>query len=308
MEMPRVIRAGRGAAAGRTSALAVAAELDAAGVRPRKSRGQNFLVQPAIADRIVAAAALGRGDEVFEIGPGLGILSDKILRAGVRRLWLVELDARLASRLESAFTGHPAVRVVCQDFLDVDLLELVERPPVKVIGNLPFNAAAAILRRLDEMRGPIGRMVLMFQREVAERIRARPGEPAYSALSVFTALYWETREHFRVAAGNFRPTPRVDAEVIVFTPHQRPPFASAEEAALLGTIRAAFSAPRKTIRKALAGALGAAPETVAAALAHAAIDPAARPATLSVTAFMRLAGALERVGAIAVAPAEPRDA
>jgi 16S rRNA (adenine1518-N6/adenine1519-N6)-dimethyltransferase len=163
-------------------------------------------------------------------------------------------------------------------------------------------------RRLDEMRGPIGRMVLMFQREVAERIRARAGEPAYSALSVFTALYWETREHFRVAAGNFRPTPRVDAEVIVFTPHQWPPFAPAEEAALLGTIRAAFSAPRKTIRNALAGALGAAPEAVAAALAHAAIDPAARPATLSVTDFMRLAGALERVGAIAVAPAEPRDA
>jgi 16S rRNA (adenine1518-N6/adenine1519-N6)-dimethyltransferase len=308
MEMPRVIRAGRAAAAGRTSPLAVAAELDAAGVRPRKSRGQNFLVQPAIADRIVAAAELAPGDEVVEIGPGLGILSDKILRAGVRRLWLVELDVRLASRLESAFMGHPAVRVVCHDFLDVDLLKLVEQPPVKVIGNLPFNAAAAILRRLDEMRGPTGRMVLMFQREVAERIRARAGEPAYSALSVFTALYWETREHFRVAAGNFRPTPRVDAEVIVFTPHQRSPFAAAEEAALLSTIRAAFSAPRKTIRNALAGALGAAPAAVAAALVHAAIDPAARPATLSVTDFMRLAAALERAGAIAAAPAEPRDA
>ena len=187
----------------RTSPFAVAAELEAAGVRPRKSRGQNFLVQPAIADRIVAAAAIAPGDEVVEIGPGLGILSDKILRAGVRRLWLVELDPRLAERLESAFAGHPAVRVVCRDFLEVELAELVERPPVKVIGNLPFNAAAAILRRLDEMRGAIGRMVLMFQREVAERIRARAGERAYSALSVFTALYWETREHFRVCCRQF---------------------------------------------------------------------------------------------------------
>jgi 16S rRNA (adenine1518-N6/adenine1519-N6)-dimethyltransferase len=308
MEMSRVIRAGRAAAAGRTSPLAVAAELDAAGVRPRKSRGQNFLVQPAIADRIVAAAALAPGDEVVEIGPGLGVLSDKILRADVRRLWLVELDVRLARRLESAFMGHPAVRVVCRDFLDVDLGKLVERPPVKVIGNLPFNAAAAILRRLDEMRGPIGRMVLMFQREVAERIRARAGEPAYSALSAFTALYWETPEHFRVAAGNFRPAPRVDAEVIVFTPHQREPFAPADETALLATIRAAFSAPRKTIRNALAGALGVAPEAVASALARAGVDPAVRPATLSVTDFMRLAGALERAGAIAAAPAEPRNA
>ena len=174
-------------------------------MRPRKSRGQNFLIQPAIADRIVAAAAIEPGDEVVEIGPGLGILSDKILRAGVRRLWLVELDARLAERLQSAFAGHPAVRVVCRDFLEVELAAMVERPPVKVIGNLPFNAAGAILRRLDEMRGAIGRMVLMFQREVAERIRAHAGERAYSALSVFTALYWETRDHFRVAAGNFRP-------------------------------------------------------------------------------------------------------
>jgi 16S rRNA (adenine1518-N6/adenine1519-N6)-dimethyltransferase len=307
-----VIHAWRGAAGRvktiRTSSFAVAAELEAAGVRPRKSRGQNFLIQPAIADRIVAAAAIVPGDEVVEIGPGLGILSDRILRAGVRRLWLVELDERLAERLQSAFAGHPAVRVVCRDFLEVELAELAERPPVKVIGNLPFNAAAAILRRLDEMRGAIGRMVLMFQREVAERIRARAGERAYSALSVFTALYWETREHFSVAAGNFRPAPRVDAEVIVFTPHARAPFAPADEAALLGAIRAGFSAPRKTIRNALVGALDAAPEAIADALARAAIDHAARPATLSVADFVRLAEALELAGAISPATAEPRDA
>jgi 16S rRNA (adenine1518-N6/adenine1519-N6)-dimethyltransferase len=303
------VKAGR-ARIVRSAPAAVAAELEAAGVRPRKSRGQNFLIQPGIADRIVAAAAIAPGDEVVEVGPGLGILSDRILRAGVRRLWLVELDARLAERLESAFAGHPVVRVVCRDFLEVELAQLVERPPVKVIGNLPFNAAAAILRRLDEMRGAIGRMVLMFQREVAERIRAHAGERTYSALSVFTALYWETREHFRVAAGNFRPAPRVDAEVIVFTPHARAPFAPAGEAALLGAIRAAFSAPRKTIRNALAGALEAAPETIADALAGAAIDPTARPATLSIADFVRLAEALARAGAIAPAhPAtEARDA
>ena len=292
MGTPRSIRAGGAGAAGRRSPLGVAAELAAAGVRPRKSRGQNFLVQPAIADRIVAAAAIAPGDEVVEIGPGLGILSDRIVRAGVRRLWLVELDTRLAERLGTAFAGHPAVRVVCRDFLDVDLPRLVERPPVKVIGNLPFNAASAILRRLDEMRGAIGRMVLMFQREVAERIRARAGERAYSALSVFTALYWETREHFRVAAGNFSPAPRVDAEVIVFTPHARAPFPPAGEAALLGAIRAAFSAPRKTIRNALSGSLGLDAAQIESALRTASIDSSARAATLSVPDFVRLAAAL----------------
>jgi 16S rRNA (adenine1518-N6/adenine1519-N6)-dimethyltransferase len=288
--------------------MAVGAELEAAGVRPRKSRGQNFLIQPAIADRIVAAAEIARADEVVEIGPGLGILSDRILRAGARRLWLVELDAGLAERLRNAFAGHPAVRVLCRDFLEVELAEMAERPPVKVIGNLPFNAAAAILRRLDEMRGAIERMVLMFQREVAERIRAHAGERAYSALSVFTALYWETRGHFRVAAGNFRPVPRVDAEVIVFAPPACAPFAPAAEAALLGVIRAAFSAPRKTIRNALAGALAAAPEAISGALERAGIDPGARPATLAVADFVRLAAALERAGAIACPPAVSRDA
>jgi 16S rRNA (adenine1518-N6/adenine1519-N6)-dimethyltransferase len=294
---PRAKRAGR-ADGVRTSPLAVAAELEAVGVRPRRSRGQNFLIQPGVADRIVAAAAVAPGDEVVEIGPGLGVLSDRILRAAPRRLWLVEVDARLAERLGSAFAEHPAARVVCRDFLDLELARMVERPPVKVIGNLPFNAAAAILRRLDEMRGAIGRMVLMFQREVAERIRARAGERAYSALSVFTALYWETGEHFRVAAGNFRPAPRVDAEVVVFTPHRHAPFAPAGEAALLGTIRAAFSAPRKTIRNALAGALGTSPTIILDALADTAIDPATRPAMLSVADFVRLAEALARAGAI----------
>jgi 16S rRNA (adenine1518-N6/adenine1519-N6)-dimethyltransferase len=291
--MPRHARRER-----RVAPLGVCAELAAAEVRPRKSRGQNFLVQPAIADQIVVAAGLAPDDEVVEIGPGLGILSDRIVRAGVRRLWLVELDPRLARRLEDAFAGHPAVRVVCRDFLEVDLAALAERPPVKVIGNLPFNAAAAILRRLDAMHGVIARMVLMFQREVAERIRARPGQRAYSALSVFTALYWESGAHFRVAAGNFRPKPKVDAEVVVFTPRAHPPFAARHEGAVLDAIRAAFSAPRKTIRNALAAALEASTETIAVALQQAAIDPGTRPATLAVTDFVRLAGALEALGAL----------
>jgi 16S rRNA (adenine1518-N6/adenine1519-N6)-dimethyltransferase len=282
--------------------LATAAELSAAGVRPRKARGQNFLVQPGIAERIVAAAHLGTDDEVVEIGPGLGILSDKIALAGVRRLWLIELDQRLAARLENAFHGHPLVRVVCSDFLEVDLGALVERPPVKVLGNLPFNAAAAMLRRLDEQRGVIAQMVLMFQREVAERIRARPGERAYSALSAYTALYWSVIEHFRVAAGNFHPMPRVDAEVVVFYPLSEPPFPAGKEEAVLRVIRAAFSAPRKMMRNALAGALDVPLEVISRAIALAALDPAARAAALGVADFVRLAAALEESGASVKTP------
>jgi 16S rRNA (adenine1518-N6/adenine1519-N6)-dimethyltransferase len=290
--MPRAIEAMRAGNSVRRSSFHVAGELAAAGVRPRKSRGQNFLVQHAIADRIVAAAGIAPGDEVVEIGPGLGVLSDRILRAEPRRLWLVELDSRLASRLESAFSSHPAVRVVCAEFLEIELSQFAERPPVKIIGNLPFNAASAILRRLDESRAEIANMVLMFQREVGERIRANPGDRAYSALSVFTALYWKIREHFRVAAGNFRPMPRVDAEVIVFAQGEEPIFDPEREAALLGMIRAAFSAPRKTVRNAIAGALHISPQNVADALERARIDPAARPGTLAISDFVRLAEVL----------------
>lgn len=308
-------RAARTAIAGRArrgrsvAPLGVTAELAESGVRPRKSRGQNFLIQPGIADQIVGAAALGAEDEVIEIGPGLGVLSDRIVRTGVRRLWMVELDPDLARRLEHAFAGHPAARVVCGDFLEADLTAIVERPPIKVIGNLPFNAAAAILRRLDAAHDVIARMVLMFQREVAERIRARPGESAYSALSAYTALYWEIGDHFRVAAGNFRPKPRVDAEVLVFAPRALRPCSAGQEAAVISTIRAAFSSPRKTLRNALASALHASPVMIVAALERAAIDPGARPATLALDDFVRLAGALEGAGLLINAePAERRHA
>ncbi|MGH7906248.1 MAG: 16S rRNA (adenine(1518)-N(6)/adenine(1519)-N(6))-dimethyltransferase RsmA [Candidatus Binataceae bacterium] len=257
-------------------------------VRPSKGRGQNFLVQPAIADRIVAAAEPGIDDEVVEIGPGLGILSERILSAGVRRFTMIELDRRLAAGLESRFAENSRVRIVNQDFLKLDLAALVAHAPVKVIGNLPFNAASAVLHRLCGQASLISRMALMFQREVGERIRACPGDSARSALSVFTALYWEVAGHFRVLAGSFHPRPNVDAEVIVMRP--RPAiFAPAEERIVLETIRAAFSAPRKAIRNSLAGALGIGTDLAAAALCDAQIDSSARAAALLENDFVRLA-------------------
>src|SRR5208283_804132 len=193
-----------------------------AGVRPAKSRGQNFLTSAAVADRIVAAAELSKTDPVVEIGPGLGILTEKIAARPLRSLTLVELDPRLAARLQERFAdrGGANVRVINADFLALDFAALVagSPPPVKLIGNLPFNVAAAILRRLSDNARMISRMVLMFQREVGARIRAIPGDEAYGALSVFNALYWKIDLHFNVAAGSFHPRPKIDAEVLAFTP------------------------------------------------------------------------------------------
>jgi 16S rRNA (adenine1518-N6/adenine1519-N6)-dimethyltransferase len=260
---------------------------DLAGFRPHKSKGQNFLTQPRIADRIAAAARLESCDDVVEIGPGLGILSEAIFRHGVHSLTMIELDKRLATVLQDRTRDRRGVNIINADFLD--LRGLPGDGPLKVVANLPFNVASAILERLCADHARITLMVLMFQREVAERIRARPGDSDYGALSVYTALYWNVTDHFRVAAGNFNPQPKVDAEVLVFTPRRLPLFDSADEQKILRTIRAAFTQPRKTLRNSLASGLGIVPGIAQVMLERAAIDPVARAATLHLDDFLRLA-------------------
>jgi 16S rRNA (adenine1518-N6/adenine1519-N6)-dimethyltransferase len=256
-----------------------------AGVRPAKSRGQNFLTSASVAARIVAAAELCDTDAVVEIGPGLGILTEKIAARPLLSLTLIELDARLAVRLQERFRN---VRVVNADFLDTNFTALAGGSSAKVIGNLPFNVAAAILRRLCDNSRMISKMVLMFQREVAARIRAVSGDDAYGALSVYTALYWNIDLHFTVEAGSFHPRPKVDAEVLRFIPRATPSFATVDERDVLDTVRASFSAPRKTIRNALSHSLGIESVQATRALERAAIDPGTRAEKLGVPDFLRL--------------------
>lgn len=302
----------RSVSSARKRAQAPAAVLLAAGVRPSKAKGQNFLVQETVAERIVEAADLHPEDEVVEIGPGLGILSDRLARRPARHLCLVEMDDRLASRLKERFSDDPRVEVVTADFLKTRLPALTSKPPVKprvkIIGNLPFSSASAILRSLCDYHPRIARMVLMFQREVADRIRAAPGTDGYAALSVFTALYWEVAGHFRVAAGSFHPRPKVDAEVVVLRPRRTTACRTDEERTVLDVIRASFAAPRKTIRNNLQKGLHLDAAPVADALARAGIEPSARAETLSVEDFVRLAREIRKPGASAPSGTGARDA
>jgi len=256
-------------------------------LKPSKARGQNFLIQPSLARRIVEAAELNVDDEVVEIGAGLGALTDWLVPSPARRVVAVEVDSRLASFLRERFSATNKVEVICADFLALDLFELAGRRPIKVVGNLPFCAATAILLRLGRWRTLISRMVLMFQREVAERIRAKPGESAYGALSVISAINFSVVDHFRVSSGNFYPRPKVDAEVLVMTPKQHTGTTIGE--GLEKLVRASFSCPRKKLRNALSLALKVPSERIEYWLKEGGIDPAARPSDLTLDDFIRLA-------------------
>ncbi|HJU10486.1 MAG TPA: 16S rRNA (adenine(1518)-N(6)/adenine(1519)-N(6))-dimethyltransferase RsmA [Candidatus Binataceae bacterium] len=265
-----------------------ATALKLARVRPSRARGQNFLVQASVAAQIVDAAEVSANDTVVEIGPGLGILTERIVDAGPGRLILVEIDTRLASILSARFDSDSRVEILHRDFLAVTRSELGgER--LKIIANLPFSTAAAILQHLCNYRDSITRMVLMFQREVAERIRAVPGSRNYSALSVFSSLYWSVIAHFRVAGGSFHPRPKVDAGVLIMEPRVPLDFDGAEEAAVLATVRAAFAAPRKTIRNSLAAGLRLNTLQIEAALESANIDSSTRPGMLDRSQLIALA-------------------
>jgi 16S rRNA (adenine1518-N6/adenine1519-N6)-dimethyltransferase len=247
--------------------------------------GQSFLVAPAVARRIVDVADV-RGRTVVEIGPGLGALSDE-LAATASELVLVEIDRRLADRLRERYFGVPHVRVVHADALAVDFAALLDgRDGAVAIGNLPYSVGTRILLRLFEAPRPFARLVLMLQREVAERIVASPGSKPYGTLSVWTALHGNARIAFRVSSGAFVPRPKVDSAVVTIALWSEPPVAIADPRRFRDVVRGAFGQRRKTLRGAL-GRVAAASQIEAAG-----IDPGRRGETLSLEEFAAIANRL----------------
>jgi 16S rRNA (adenine1518-N6/adenine1519-N6)-dimethyltransferase len=272
------------------------------GHRPRHALSQNFLADVNVLERILAEAAPEPGRRVLEIGPGLGILTGGLLAAGCR-VTAVELDRVLARRLRAVFAGEidragadPAapggLRLVEGDILDQDLATLVE-PPFDVIANLPYHITSPILHRLlGEAPRPEG-LVLMVQREVAERIAAAPGRMSY--LSVFVQYHASARIAFLVPAASFEPEPAVDSAVIVLDtrPLERPErLDPAAEDHLWRLVQAAFRERRKMLHNVLSRQLPIDSAGVARALEAAGIDPDRRPQTVTVEEWLRLRDAI----------------
>jgi 16S rRNA (adenine1518-N6/adenine1519-N6)-dimethyltransferase len=221
---------------------------------------------------------------VVEIGPGRGALTALLLeRAG--DVWAIEVDSTLAGQLRERFGDRPRFHLVLQDALRVDYQALPA--PFTVVANLPYAVASPLLVRLLEARRSIPLMVLMFQREVAERLVAKPGGRQYGFLSIVAQLYADVRLAFTVSPGSFRPPPKVDSAVVIVTPRPEPLIPIDDEAAFLRLVRHGFAHRRKTVRNSLSHVLPDA--RCDALLDDAGIDPKRRPETLSLEEWGRLA-------------------
>ena len=260
------------------------------GLRAKRSLGQNFLLDLNLTRRIARAAGPLEGVDVVEIGPGPGGLTRALLAENARRITAIERDERaLAALAEIADRYAERLDVVAGDALEVDPLAHLDRTPVRIVGNLPYNIATALLVRwltLEPWPPWYDRLVLMFQREVAERIVAAPGSKSYGRLSVLTGWRTAARILFDVAATAFVPPPKVTSALVELIPRPRP--LACDARALQRVTEAAFGQRRKMLRQSLKS-LGVEPSAL---LAVAAIDPTARAEDIPIEGYVALGRAL----------------
>lgn len=267
-------------------------------VRAKRSLGQNFLMDPMIQRRIVAALDAGPADEVLEIGPGTGALT-RHLAGGVRHLIAVELDDRLVDMLRAEYATVPGVEVLHADALELDLADLTrDLDALKVIGNIPYNITTPLIFWLLDRPVRPRCIVLMIQKEVADRICAPPGTKTYGALSVGVQTVAAVERLFTVGRGAFRPAPDVDSAVIRITPFRPPPLRRAEELDLRALTRAAFAWRRKQLQKILRSApdYGLAPAVATRVEEETGIGLQQRPEALRPDEFIRLSRRLRVEG------------
>jgi len=257
------------------------------GLRPDKSLGQNFLVDPVALERVVAAAQIQPLEAVLEVGPGLGSLT-RLLAANARRVVAVELDAGLLPPLAHVLAPFPNVQVVQGDILTLDSAELMagERA-YRVVANIPYYITSALIRHLLESRTPPKSLTLTVQREVAERISATPGDLSLLALSV--QVYGAPVIAARIPAGAFYPVPKVDSAVVRVDLYEEPVISAPLLDLFFRLAKAGFSQKRKTLRNSLAGGMHWNTQETGELLQSTGIDPMRRAETLTLEEWGKLA-------------------
>lgn len=250
----------------------------------RKKLGQCFLVDGSVADRIVRRSGIRKGERALEVGPGRGILTRRLLRAGAI-VHAVELDEKLYERLKQEMEGEDNLLVDRANALKFDYSSI--GTPYKIISNLPYSVSVPLIKKFLENADRISSMTLMVQAEVGKRLTASPGDSSYGSLSLYVAYHCDVEYLFTVPPGAFRPRPKVDSAVIQMIPFEEPPVSVPDKERFFDFIGAAFVHRRKTIRNNLRKFWDNV-DILEKAFADAYISPDLRPQDISLQEFARL--------------------
>ena len=265
----------------------------------KKSLGQNFLIDPNILRNIVSHANLTENSGAIEVGPGIGALTEHLARAA-KKVVSFEIDQRLLPVLEDTLSPYDNVKIVHSDILKADVPAVIaeEMPGIEdimVVANLPYYVTTPILMKLLNDRLPIRGFVVMMQKEVADRITAKPGTKAYGSLSIAIQYYCTAEVAMVVPKTVFMPQPNVDSAVIRLIRHEKPPVEVIDEDFLFEVSRASFAQRRKTILNNLQNSLPNGKQKkdeIIRALEQVGVEPTRRGETLSIEEFGRLSDAL----------------
>ncbi len=263
-----------------------------------KSLGQNFLIDTNVIDRILEGARVQEGDYVIEVGPGIGTLTKEMGRTA-EKVVAIEIDKTLIPILEETLADFPNIEVINQDILKVDVQELVKEKlnggPVKLIANLPYYITTPIVMKFLEEDIPVTDIVVMVQKEVADRMNAQPNSKDYGALSVAVQYYCDTEIVAKAPRHMFMPQPNVDSTVIGLHVREEKKYNVDNEDIFFKTVKASFGQRRKTLLNSLGGLGFLSKDQIKVALQEANIDEKRRGETLSIEEFASLSNAVNRI-------------
>ena len=263
-----------------------------------KSLGQNFLIDTNVIDRILEGARVQEGDYVIEVGPGIGTLTKEMGRTA-EKVVAIEIDKTLIPILEETLADFPNIEVINQDILKVDVQELVKEKlnggPVKLIANLPYYITTPIVMKFLEEDIPVTDIVVLVQKEVADRMNAQPNSKDYGALSVAVQYYCDTEIVAKAPRHMFMPQPNVDSTVIGLHVREEKKYNVDNEDIFFKTVKASFGQRRKTLLNSLGGLGFLSKDQIKVALQEANIDEKRRGETLSIEEFASLSNAVNRI-------------
>ena len=264
-----------------------------------KALGQNFLINPAVCPEMAEEAVTSGNDGVIEIGAGVGVLTAELCKRA-KKVVSIELDKRLLPVLDETLAEFDNFEVVNEDILKVDLHKLIKEKfsdceNVSVCANLPYYITSPVIMKLLEDKLPIKQIIVMVQREAADRLTAPVGSRESGAITVAVNYYAEAEKLFNVSKGSFVPSPKVDSAVIRLAIYGKPPIETRDEELFFRTVKAMFMQRRKTALNSVSAGLGIPKDTVAKALEMTGIDASVRAEKLTLTQLCEFTNNLKEV-------------